>query len=719
MSKWDFRKKLKAGVMLLPNTSKAVQCYLSIAPHNLWKNCFTHRTMDVKGHHPQYHAIFTSTLQAKMDFKYNDTGIFVANAFVVTVHGSGTTKACSFVEMINTLSRSTVFCQDALPSTFEDFLRIDEDHLGNSSAHLDVALLNGWTYNENGYSQRIMIYVIKIVEGGPVGTAKFVWTKFPFITKNWLGRTGETSFVAWYGSAIRREYRWHNSLEEIFYSEIAPLYLTKPYYYNYPDSYLLDDTYVFYRLFAPEWVDYYWDQWHTGAYFAAWDGEKKNAEGWIEVPFGSPKYPVNAVVYAEARRRTPTSTDEFISSALANVNGAGKIIAYDAPGAIPFAVLAEIDLPFEGRALGWMNGKYLVLSNDMKLYFVQLDGSVTHIVDTDIDPEADNFFFFVHPDQDYGYLIGMSAGVHKQYIVDTLGAVTVKNVELPDYGKHCFMERTIAFDEDGNIWIRNKKYNKMLELLYEHPCDVKVNYTHFVAYDGEKYEVYDIDGNKIDHLLDNSYAMHLWNIYRGDWDIYVFTMYPQSVVIPLNREDLKWLNRNGSLNPDEMYWLGWDETNQEWVEYDGTNARTVEEVVEIQDGVELHFDDENGALEYAAGDYFYFVVGYGIIKDMYSTAEFKLEFDLRDREEHTIDIYVNSTSYQVPEASDELFWGISDLIIEATWDHSDPVTLVKGDTTPEQDKVGYDPETGTFYFNEADFGRTFQCRYIVYKEPAV
>lgn len=251
----------------------------------------------------------------------------------------------SFAEEIYQKSISSIFNTKSLPTNSEGLLDFEETELGESLAGMSVQLLGGWTYNEEKHSCRTLHYLIKIVNGGDLNNAQFVWTKLPYSVST----------------------TYYKPDAQSYYSESLPFYQSgtttiKPY--------------ATYR-------DYY--RWNNYVFFT----------------------PLSEGIWAESRRKDPTIKDVYIF--LVVRPDKRGIEVFETPFEFEPEKIFSYTSDFDIKQATWFNGRIILLedSDPYALHVLDLDGTVTQIAQTSIS-QGSTVMLVSHPDQDVCYLFGES-----------------------------------------------------------------------------------------------------------------------------------------------------------------------------------------------------------------------------------------------------------------------------------------------------------------------
>lgn len=340
-------------------------------------------------------------------------------------------------------------------------------------------------------------------------------------------------------------------------------------------------------------------------------------------------------------------------------------------------------------------GEYILLSNDMKVYHLLENGSLELLLDTQLTNQT-NMILVTHPDQDYCYLFAQN----NQYVFD-------RNLD-------CVQQTTIAwqnltggflntnFDTNGYVWeSNNKRSESTLELILSLPQG-RCNFTYYAASNGTSYSLSGVQ------LLNVPYQEYNTNVYLQN----LLWKYPQAAEVPLSVEDFVrlenkdvWYGRNLSTNQIEEYVASPD-----------NSIPVINNQVEIQDNVIVHFDDDPilGTMNLVKDEYIYFTIQRGYIKDEGNEIEVRASIDLGDYHKVTYSYILDAGNlvYTIPEANLNNypnFVSMNTNVFDCTLNGLyQQMIILTGTPTTGQVKL---ESIGIITFQSADIGYTVEFSY--------
>jgi len=359
--------------------------------------------------------------------------------------------------------------------------------------------------------------------------------------------------------------------------------------------------------------------------------------------------------------------------------------------------IAEFTFEQNFKQCTYFYGKYILLGEDMKVYHLMDNGTLVQILDSGID-SSETVMLVAHPDQDLCYLLGGS----KQFIIDRDLDYTMVESAWSGLAEGL---RYTNFDCRGRVWVGKQCRSKTtLEEIHSIAAGGICNFTYFAGSDGV---CYDLDGN----ALSNIPATFVSYVHYSN----LIWKYPQAVEVPWGEEDFKrqsnrdvWYGRNTSTGELEPY----DETNAIPIELDEADN----ESCLLSDGVRVVFNDNAGTRVLSEGDFIYFTVARGIIKDVLRKIELRSFIDLRDYHAGTNEFTISSATHYVPEYDDPDFINISTVVFNCTINSLPATIITSGSPTQGQVHVN---ANGTLTFNTADIGVIANIEYYVAKDPYV
>lgn len=398
-------------------------------------------------------------------------------------------------------------------------------------------------------------------------------------------------------------------------------------------------------------------------------------------------------LWAETRRKDPDVSNEFVTLMLPEDR---KLQYFEWIQPLEYEKV-EYDLTIPCKQVTWFNGEIILLGLDMKLYRYLPASGMSEIYSTSFNT-WDDVMLVTHPDQEYCYLIGGTS----QIIMDDEFNVSV--VTETWSGLENGLGYT-TFDVNGKIWVGNVRRSEVdLSVEYTHTVPALCNYTYLGASDGTCYA---LDGSE----YANTPSEFATDLYTPNlrW------RFPQTVLTPYNANDFEVMT-------NQDVWYGYNQITEEFEEFDGSNAITIPETdvlsgyasVEIMDGVQINFDDDNGVRSMTTGDIIYFTVAQGYIKDALSEINIKLLLSKYNYVQKNIDITISGTTYNIPEQGEDTFKHMNTAIVMGYWDNDTdvPASFTTSDTTPASGTV-YISSTGNLKFNATDTGRVFCMDYFI------
>jgi len=519
-----------------------------------------------------------------------------------------------------------------------------------STTELSVQLLNGWEFSQQDYSMHAMHYIVKVENGGSNSTSRIIFRMFPVV------KPYSYSYLQKSGTSM--------------YSEFSFLRLHSGFVYSSDFS----DVAGRVTLYSHSTSQKYF----TSNFDAAGREE---------------------AIWAESRRRYIDVSDT--DSICMVLRDSTHLVTYSM--AYPFlpATLHKFEFSQGFKQCTYFYGKYIMLGNDMIVYYLMEDGTLSQIFDTEIDTN-ESVLLVAHPDQSVCYVLGGS----KQIIIDRSFNCTV--VESSWSGIADGLRYT-NFDYDGNVWVGSQKRSKTtLDVLLEIPAGGICNFSYFAGSDGT---AYDLSGN----VLNNVASQFVSAVHQSN----LIWKYPQAVGFPYCKEDMARLSNAET-------WFGRSTADGTIQEYNGTNAipivtdpSTGKQVALIADGVQISFDDSDGKV-LNTNDYFYFTVARGVVKDALNKAELRMQFDMLDYYKCTNEFTISSVTHFVPEKNHYDFWDMSTTVFDCKYVTSGgyvPLTIITtGTPTIGQVLIS---TTGSLTFNVGDVGRIVTVEYYVAKDPYV
>ena len=518
-----------------------------------------------------------------------------------------------------------------------------------STTELFVQLLNGWEFSQQKHSAHMMHYIVKVQTGGTNSEAKLIFRMFP-VVKPYSLSSWQTS-----GSSAYSEFSYLRIYNGVLYSS---------------DSNSLSDE------------------------------QALDAHSWGYKFSGFSSLGRETAIWADARRRLiDTSDTDAICMVLKD---ATHLVTYSF--AYPFlpATLHEFEFSQNFKQCTYFYGKYILLGEDMLVYYLMPDGTLSVVTDTEIDP-SEMVLLVSHPDQDILYVLGGS----KQIIIDRDFNKVV--VESAWSGLAEGLKYT-NFDCDGNVWVGAQRRNKTtLAVMNEIPSGGICNFTYFAGSDSV---AYDLDGN----VLNNVPVQFISSPQQSN----IIWKYPQAVTVPYCKEDFARLSNAET-------WYGRSTADGTIQEYNGTNAIPISQdpvtgkyVALLSDGVQIVFDDAGGEKTLHQNDYIYFTVARGVVKDALNKAEIRVHMDMLDYYKCVTEFTISSAINYIPEKNHYDFWDMSTTVFDCryvTESGNIPLTIITtGSPTIGQALIA---SNGAITFNIADVGRIVEIEYYVAKDPYV
>lgn len=510
-----------------------------------------------------------------------------------------------------------------------------------SNSIVSVQLLNGWEYSSEENSQKAIHYIMKIETSGNNASAKLIFKKFPYMLNNPLYL--QTSGKSMYSEFVRIYLLNTNTIKQDFF-------ISEP-------AYDINNGFSF----SP--------------------GFRNNSK-----PVG---------IWCESRRKDIDNSETNAVTML--LSDATHLTTYNHFVVWPPETLHTFTFAQNIKQCTYFYGKYIVLGEDMKVYYLMPEGTLQLIIDTEID-NSESVFLVSHPDQDYCYLLGGS----KQIIMDR-----DLNYVVVDSAWSGISEglRFTNFDSRGRVWVGAQcRAKATLEIVRTIAEGGICNFTYFA---GSLGNCYNLDGELLNNvpITFNSYVLLSNLIWK----------YPQAVEVPFSEEDFYrihnrnvWYGRNVATGALEIY----DNTNAIPITDDGVGN----ECVELSDGVKVVIDDAGGTLQLHANDYIYFTVAQGMIKDELNKVELMVHDDIRNFFRSTDEWTISSANHNVKEYDDADFIYLDTTVFDCAINNVPAAIITSGSPTKGQVLI---VSTGTLTFHTSDIGLIAKIEYYVAKDPYV
>ena len=398
-------------------------------------------------------------------------------------------------------------------------------------------------------------------------------------------------------------------------------------------------------------------------------------------------------LWAETRRKDPDVSNKYVTLMLPDDR---TLQYFEWIQPLEYEKV-EYTLSIPCKQATWFNGTIILLGLDMKLYRYLPESGLNELYSTSFNA-WDDVMLVTHPDQDYCYLLGGTS----QVIINS--SFTVSVVSETWSGLEQGLGYT-TFDVNGKIWVGNVRRSEVdLSVEYTHSVPALCNYTYLGASDGTCYA---LDGSE----YANTSSEFATDLYTSDlrW------RFPQAVLTPYNANDFESMT-------NQDIWYGYNLITEEFEEYDGSNAILIPATdlssgyasVEIVDGVQLNFNDDNGVRSMITDDIVYFTVAQGYVKDDLTQLQLKLLLSSKNYTYHSVNMTIVSTEYDITESGGTDFLDMNTTIIIGYWDNDVdfPITFTTSDTTLESDYV-YVNTDGSMIFNATDVGRIVTIEYYV------